>query len=113
MEPRSVVHSSPGAGAPEWAAIAGSPEFIRFRRARRRLALACLVPFAALFFALPIMTATTEVLSEPVAGSLTWAYLWAFALFVVGWIVSGIYGRRAARLDALAIDAVHSVGDQR
>ncbi|WP_224404035.1 DUF485 domain-containing protein [Pseudonocardia sp. ICBG1034] len=113
MEPSSVVEGRPEAAEPDWSAIANTPAFRRYRRARWRVALACLVPFALFFFALPVLTGTTRLLSGSAWGSVTWAYLWAFALFVVGWVVSAIYGRRAAALDALAVQAVREAGEQR
>lgn len=111
MEPSSIADKDRESAAVEsgWSAIAASPAFSRFRRARRRFALACLAPFALFFFALPVMTGTNQVLSGIAVGSVTWAYIWAFALFVVGWIISGVYGRCAVRLDVMAEQAWHRV----
>jgi uncharacterized membrane protein (DUF485 family) len=70
---------------------------------RKRAFLVPTVIFVVLFFAmLPILAIFTDVLDGQVVGAISWAYLYAFAQFVLAWIISFVYWRKANRWDELA-----------
>ena len=70
---------------------------------RKRAFLVPTVIFVLLFFImLPILTIFTTLLNGRVIGAITWAYLYAFAQFVVAWVLTFVYWRIAARFDELA-----------
>lgn len=68
--------------------------YVEYARARRRL----VVPFTALivgvFFLLPLLTNFTSVLDGVAFSGLTWAYLYAFGVFVLVLVVTTVYRRR-------------------
>jgi uncharacterized membrane protein (DUF485 family) len=82
--------------------LESAPSFGELVR-RKRAFLAPTVVFVLLFFImLPILTIFTTLLNGRVIGAITWAYLYAFAQFVVAWVLTFVYWRMAARFDELA-----------
>lgn len=54
--------------------------------------------FLLFYFALPILTSYTDVLNHPAIGPITWAWVFAFAQFVMTWVLCILYSRKAASL---------------
>ena len=89
----------------EYSEIAGSTAFKELVR-RKRAFLVPTVVFVFLFFIpLPILSIFTDVLDGKVVGSISWAYLYAFAQFFLAWVVTFVYWRKAGRWDELAGEA--------
>ena len=80
---------------------------------QKRAFLVPTVIFTILFFImLPILTIFTTVLNGKVVGTITWAYLYAFAQFFLAWIVTFIYWRKADRFDELARKAKEEASEK-
>lgn len=80
---------------------------------QKRAFLVPTVIFTILFFILlPILTIFTTVLNGRVVGTITWAYLYAFAQFFLAWIVTFIYWRKADRFDELARKAKEEASEK-
>lgn len=45
------------------------------------------------------MTAYSKVLNTPALGAITWAWVFAFAQFVMTWTLVTIYARKATQFD--------------
>jgi uncharacterized membrane protein (DUF485 family) len=80
---------------------------------QKRAFLVPTVIFTILFFImLPTLTIFTTVLNGKVVGTITWAYLYAFAQFFLAWIVTFIYWRKADRFDELARKAKEEASEK-
>lgn len=91
----------------EWDSVANDPEFVTLLRARRSFVVPATIFFIAYYFALPLSVGfLPAVMSRPVLGPLTLAYLAAFSQFVMAWVLCALYMRRAKRFDALAASVV-------
>ncbi|ANC79351.1 hypothetical protein ABE65_009495 [Fictibacillus phosphorivorans] len=69
---------------------------------KKRFILPMTVFFLLFYFSLPILTAYTDVLNRPLIGDITWAWIFAFAQFIMTWALCMIYTKRAKRFDELA-----------
>lgn len=69
---------------------------------KKRFILPMTVFFLLFYFSLPILTAYTNVLNQNAIGDITWAWIFAFAQFIMTWALCMIYTKRAKRFDELA-----------
>lgn len=89
--------------ASEWDALAANPEFRALVRARRRFVIPATIFFVAYYFALPILVGYAPALmSRPVLGPLTLAYVFALSQFVMAWLLLAIYLWRSRSFDLQA-----------
>lgn len=58
--------------------------------------------FLVFYFVLPIMTSYSKVLNEKAFGSITWAWVFASAQFIMTWVLCSLYTRKAVEFDELA-----------
>jgi len=87
----------------QWDALSEEPEFRELVQARRRFIAPATVFFIAFYLGLPILAGFAPALmSRPVLGSLTWAYCYALAQFVMAWGLLGAYLWRARAFDIQA-----------
>ncbi|MDD9266098.1 DUF485 domain-containing protein [Paenibacillus sp. GCM10023248] len=82
--------------------IVRSESFQKLLAKKKRFILPMSIFFLVFYFVLPIMTSYTKVLNEPAIGSITWAWLFAFAQFIMTWVLCSLYSRKAAEFDALS-----------
>jgi uncharacterized membrane protein (DUF485 family) len=57
--------------------------------------------FMVFYFALPIMTVYSTVLNKPAFASVSWAWVFAFAQFVMTIALCMIYTRKARKFDEI------------
>lgn len=55
--------------------------------------------FMIAFFLFPILTGYTTVLEGKVIGMINWTWMYAWGLFVMTWVFSTIYTRKASSFD--------------
>lgn len=55
--------------------------------------------FFVFYFSLPLMTSYTKVLNVPAFGAVTWAWVFAFAQFVMTWTLCILYSKKAQSFD--------------
>ncbi|OYD59792.1 hypothetical protein CGZ90_01965 [Fictibacillus aquaticus] len=70
-------------------------------RKKKNFILPMTIFFFVFYFALPVMTAYSTVLNEKAAGDITWAWVFAFAQFVMTWSLCVLYSRKAAKFDEM------------
>jgi uncharacterized membrane protein (DUF485 family) len=58
--------------------------------------------FLLFYFSLPILTAYTDILNSKAVGDISWAWIFAFAQFIMTWALCMIYTKKAKRFDELA-----------
>ena len=86
----------------QWNALAAEPEFRALVRARRTFIVPATLFFLAFYLALPIsIWLAPDVMSRPV-GHLTWAYVFAFAQIIMGWLLLAFYLLRSKGFDLQA-----------
>jgi uncharacterized membrane protein (DUF485 family) len=94
---------------PNWTKIAQSPRFRALLADKTAFIVPVTAFFLAFYFALPIMTSYFGgVLNRPAFGSITWAWVFAFAQFVMTWSLSSLYTKRAERFDAQVVEILKS-----
>ncbi|MBD0383532.1 DUF485 domain-containing protein [Paenibacillus sedimenti] len=82
--------------------IVRSELFQRLMAKKKRFILPMSIFFLVFYFILPVMTSYTKVLNENAIGSITWAWVFAFAQFIMTWVLCSLYTRKAAEFDALS-----------
>lgn len=100
------------APAPDWDGIAASQEFRHLLAVKRLFIFPAFAFFFVYYFLLPILIGyAPDLMSTPVIGSLTLAYLAAFSQFFAGWLIAWLYLRASAKFDALAKDILARVAE--
>ncbi|MFP3884091.1 DUF485 domain-containing protein [Priestia filamentosa] len=94
----------------DYTELVQSPTFQRLMREKRRFILPFSLFFLAFYFTLPVLTAYFTFLNETAFWSLTWAWVFAFAQFVMTWALCMIYTKRAQKFDVLVEDLKKEAG---
>ncbi len=82
--------------------VVNTNQFQQLMAEKKRFILPMTVFFLLFYFSLPILTAYTDVLNRKAVGDITWAWIFAFAQFIMTWALCMIYTKRAKRFDELA-----------
>lgn len=82
--------------------IVRSDSFKRLMAKKKRFILPMSIFFLVFYFVLPVMTTYSKVLNEKAAGFITWAWVFAFAQFIMTWILCSLYTRKAVEFDELS-----------
>jgi uncharacterized membrane protein (DUF485 family) len=85
----------------DYTAIVQSSSFQQLLKEKRNFLLPFTLFFLAFYFTLPILTAYSSVLNNPAIGSISWAWVFAFAQFIMTWSLCIIYTKRAAKFDEI------------
>lgn len=100
------------ASSPDWPKIARSPAFRSLLADKARFILPVTVFFLAFYFTLPLLTSYSKVLNQPAFGVIPWAWVFAFAQFIMTWTLCGLYTRRAAQFDRQVIEILDAERDE-
>lgn len=79
--------------------VVKSNQFKQLMKRKKNFIVPFTIFFLCFYFLLPILTGYTTFLNEPVIGDITWAWLFAWAQFVMTWALCIIYVKRANRFD--------------
>jgi len=79
-----------------------SNQFRQLMKRKKRFIVPCTIFFLCFYFLLPILTGYTTFLNEPVIGGITWAWLFAWAQFVMTWTLCTMYVKKASGFDKQA-----------
>ena len=96
----------------DYSAIVKSEEFQQLLKEKKKFILPFTLFFLVFYFALPIMTSYTSVLNHKFYGHITWAWVFAFAQFVMTWALCMIYSKKAVRFDKLSNEVLKKGGRQ-
>lgn len=96
----------------DYQAIIKSATFQELLHKKKSFILPMSIFFFLFYFALPLMTSYTKVLNTPAIGSISWAWIFAFAQFVMTWTLCMIYTKKAKQFDTLVdeIKETHNGG---
>lgn len=87
--------------AVNFSAIAKSAKFQQLLQQKKAFILPWSIFFFVFYFALPIMTSYSKVLNTPAIGSITWAWVFASAQFIMTWGLCMLYTRKSVQFDSL------------
>lgn len=88
-----------------WSEVERSAAFKELMRRKRVFIVPSVVFIIVIFMGLPILASFTTILDGLVIGVLSWAYVYAFALFAVAIVFCHLYVAKARRFDELAKQA--------
>lgn len=83
----------------DFVSIQSSKQFKQFLSKKHKFILPMTVFFLIFYFLLPIFTSYTTFLNTPAFGDISWTWIFAFSQFVMVWVLSGIYVKKAATFD--------------
>lgn len=86
----------------DYSRVAASPEFKQLLRVKRKFIIPITLFFLSFYFLLPILTSYTKILNTPAIGAITWAWVFAFAQFIMTWTLCIWYSKKARTFDRLS-----------
>lgn len=96
----------------EWIRIERTSAFKELARSRKAFIVPATIFFLVFYFGLPVLAGFTTILDGYAIGSITWAYVYAFAQFAMTWILMHLYVSRANRWDDLVDRARHEAAGE-
>ncbi|MFD1357753.1 DUF485 domain-containing protein [Fictibacillus halophilus] len=87
---------------PRYSEIVRSSYFKQLMEEKKRFILPMTLFFLLFYFSLPVLTAYSDVLNNKAIGDISWAWIFAFAQFIMTWALCMIYTKKAKRFDELA-----------
>jgi uncharacterized membrane protein (DUF485 family) len=88
-----------------WDRIANSQEFKHLLARKKAFIVPAFIFFFVYYLLLPVSVGyAPELMSRPVIGAATLAYLFALSQFLVGGVLAWLYLRASAKFDALTKD---------
>jgi uncharacterized membrane protein (DUF485 family) len=105
-EPNTQMTADGGSGntpvQPDWASLATSAAFKKLMARKKAFVLPAFLFFFLYCMALPVFVGyAPKLMSTPVIGTVTLAYLFALSQFIVGGIIAWLYVRASEKLDLL------------
>jgi len=103
MENKELQSSSPPESTTiDYEKIAASEPFQHLVSSKRKLLVPLTVFFLVFYFALPFLTSFTKVLNNYAIGDISWAWIFAFAQFIMTWTLCTVYVKKANKFDDMA-----------
>ncbi len=81
--------------------IIALPAFQALLRKKRRFLVSLVLFFFTFYFVLPILAAFTTILQRRAFPGVAWAWVLAFAQFVMTWVICWLYQRKAREFDSM------------
>lgn len=86
-------------GEIDYSKIVQSSSFQKLLREKRNFIIPWSIFFLVFYFTLPTLTSYTSVLKNTAFGSISWAWVFGFAQFIMTWSLCMIYTKRASKFD--------------
>lgn len=86
--------------------VENSRKFKKLINQRKKFIIPLTIFFLVFYFALPIMTSYSTILNQSAIGDISWAWLFAFAQFVMTWVLCIVYVKRSAKFDKQADEII-------
>lgn len=97
----------------EWTRLGRTSAFQELVKSKKAFVVPATIFFMIFYFGLPVLTGFTTVLNAPAIGPISWAYVYAFAQFVMTWTLLHMYINRANRWDELVDRAKVEVAESK
>lgn len=82
--------------------VANSSQFKSLMHNKKKFIVPMTIFFMVFYFLLPILTSYTTFLNTSAFGDISWVWVFAFAQFVMTWVLCTIYVKKAATFDKQA-----------
>ncbi|HDR7513235.1 DUF485 domain-containing protein [Bacillus mobilis] len=82
--------------------VVQSEEFQLLLNTKKKFIIPMSIFFLSFFIALPILTSYSKVLNTPAFGDVTWAWVFAFAQFIMTWSLCMMYSKKAESFDKIS-----------
>ena len=107
VPPGEAATGRPEAHEHDWKRLAGTPEFIRLHRSRRRFTLTGMaIQTGALIVVMGLYGWAPEAMGEPAIGSITWALLSGAGLILLTFVLAWAHARKAKQWEEMAAAAL-------
>src|SRR5690625_1780290 len=83
----------------DYAAVESSSQFKTFMDNKKKFIVPFTVFFLVFYFTLPVLTSYTTFLNTSFFGDISWVWIFAFAQFVMVWVLCTVYVKKAASFD--------------
>lgn len=93
----------------QWERVAGTSAFQELMLSKRNFIIPTTIFFLVFYMGLPVLAGFTTVLNGQVIGAITWAYVYAFAQFIMTWTILHLYVSWANKWDVLVERAKEEV----
>lgn len=90
----------------EYVNISESSEFKALSKRKAKFIVPMSITFLVLYFLLPLLSSFTSVLDGKAVGEITWIWVYSLGLFIMVWVLTVIYVKKAATFDKDA-DAIN------
>ncbi|MEK5482499.1 MULTISPECIES: DUF485 domain-containing protein [unclassified Viridibacillus] len=97
--------------ADAYVAIAESQDFKKLVKKKNSFIVPVSIFFILFYFTLPVLTSFTTVLNVKVIGDITLVWIFAFAQFIMTWILCMTYVSKANKFDKEAESIIEKVKD--
>jgi uncharacterized membrane protein (DUF485 family) len=98
----------------DWNRIAASPRFQHLLAIKKIFVIPAFLFFLVYYLLLPILVGyAPQLMSTPVIGNVTLAYVFALSQFVVGWVIAWLYLRASSHFDKLVEDVLQQESSER
>lgn len=85
----------------DYSFVVQSDKFKALMASKKRFLWPWTVFFLVFYFSLPVLTSYTKVLNNNAVGSISWAWVFAFAQFIMTWALCMIYSRKSVHFDQM------------
>jgi uncharacterized membrane protein (DUF485 family) len=83
----------------DYSKIVQSSSFQQLLREKRKFIVPWSIFFLVFYFTLPILTSYSSILNKTAFGSISWAWVFGAAQFIMTWALCMIYTKRASKFD--------------
>jgi uncharacterized membrane protein (DUF485 family) len=97
----------------EYSKVAQSEKFKELIASKKRFIIPMTVFFLLFYFILPILTSYSNVLNNSAIGPISWAWVYAFAQFVMTWALCIIYSKKSKEFDRKIEEIKSDIGGNR
>ncbi|MDP1418596.1 DUF485 domain-containing protein [Peribacillus simplex] len=97
----SIAKETKVSASTDYTKIVQSQSFQELLRKKRNFIVPLSIFFMVFYFTLPILTSYSKVLNSYAFGAISWAWVFAFAQFVMTWTLCILYSKKAAKFDQL------------
>lgn len=97
----SIAKQAEVSASKDYSKIVQSRSFQELLKKKRNFIVPLSIFFMVFYFTLPILTSYSKVLNSNAFGDISWAWVFAFAQFIMTWTLCILYSRKAARFDEL------------
>lgn len=103
MTPNEALKEKSGEiSAIDYTQVVQSQKFKQLLKSKRNFIVPLTIFFFVFYFTLPILTAYSTVLNQEAFWNMSWAWVFAFAQFIMTWTLCTLYTKKARSFDAMA-----------